>query len=486
MIGHDPGQSCLGDAVGPAIPTVRWTVVSDLGRYVTVDGQDGVLAGSNLSRYDAYGHLLWTANTPLIARRYEAPIVNGSAVLVPDYQQALGLRGLDSLDLNSGAVTTLATQHYPITSGGPALVVGQLYFAGTSDTGGPVTLMATSPGGSPSWSANLGAPVDAAEDASGNSYAVDPLAATLNRYSSTGSVVWTQSLGTNTFPGSVLVDSTGAVFVTYNTGSVQVVQRINPADGTILWTTNFPSIISVDYHLAAFSDGGVYTVIITGAPQQTALVKVSATGIVDWTVNIDGTYPSPSGLLPTFLWMVVDSAGTAYVPVNSKLVAVSSAGVVAWTAPVDATWGLALSHDGTLYALGGSTLYAIGGDPCGAGSGGGSTTIARVAVKSTATPVPYWTSQLKGTEAVLAAPNPAADKVQVAFRLRQAGHAKLLVMDLLGDTVRTVDLGVLPPGDALRPMETRGLASGLYVLILIRDSGDGPRPVAHFKLAVLH
>ncbi|HXC64348.1 MAG TPA: hypothetical protein VNZ67_08320, partial [bacterium] len=92
-----------------------------------------------------------------------------------------------------------------------------------------------------------------------------------------------------------------------------------------------------------------------------------------------------------------------------------------------------------------------------------------------------------GQPARLAAyPNPAGAAVQVAYRLPQAGAARLVLYSLDGEAVDTVELGERPAGDGQVRLGTGTCASGLYVLALLSDGGGAWQLQASFKMAVLH
>jgi hypothetical protein len=88
-------------------------------------------------------------------------------------------------------------------------------------------------------------------------------------------------------------------------------------------------------------------------------------------------------------------------------------------------------------------------------------------------------------KALVAAPNPARSSVTVRFDLPQAGHYRLRLVSLAGETVASLDLGPQPPGPGSVRMFLAGAAPGLYYLAGQLDSGEGFKLQGMFKLAVV-
>jgi hypothetical protein len=82
-------------------------------------------------------------------------------------------------------------------------------------------------------------------------------------------------------------------------------------------------------------------------------------------------------------------------------------------------------------------------------------------------------------------PNPAHDRVQVAFHLDGPAHVRLLLMDVSGARVGTLDLGPQPAGQGQVAWDLRGYAAGLYFVVGLADPGSGVHEIGLFKLALL-
>jgi len=485
-IGHDAGQSSLSEAVGPAAPTVRWSVTSaGFGRFVTVDGNGGVLTGSNLTRFDAFGNFKWTANTTLTSRNFEAPVLAGANAFILDYQTSIGARGLDSVDLATGAVTSVAVNNgFPVTETGPSPVGSQFYMFGTKN--GYPNLLSTSLSGNPIWSLNsVGLSVDGAEDLSGNAYVLDTNGV-LTSYAPAGSVRWTQSLASVGELGSVLIEG-DYVYVTafQNTGS-QLVEKLDK-NGGLQWALPIPALLQLaDLHLAAAPDGGVYVGFVTTPQGQGALAKVSSAGSLMWSTVIDASQQDyATNLYPEMIWMVVDAAGTAYVPIDGKIVSVRMDGTLQWTASIPGTWGLALSHDGTLYANGGGTLYAIGGDPCVSAVAPTPAGIHSISSRVEGAKTPMVALLPEGVTAAVG-PNPVQGRARLAYRTTAGAKAYVQVMDLGGQQVwRSATIQATGP-EATVDLDMGQRASGLYWAVLTQIHPDGTLAHKVIKFAVLH
>ena len=94
------------------------------------------------------------------------------------------------------------------------------------------------------------------------------------------------------------------------------------------------------------------------------------------------------------------------------------------------------------------------------------------------------TADPDSTPALVVAPNPAHGDALARYQLDQEGNARLILLNLEGEVVRSWNLGDLAPGQGTQRLDLQGLASGLYFLALQQDQAGGPRNVSLFKLAI--
>jgi len=85
---------------------------------------------------------------------------------------------------------------------------------------------------------------------------------------------------------------------------------------------------------------------------------------------------------------------------------------------------------------------------------------------------------------LLAVPNPSSGKITAWYWLETPGHARLRLFDLTGSEVLSKDLGQVR-GQGSSSLDLGAFASGVYLLVLDADAGDGYSVKAKFKLAVL-
>lgn len=93
---------------------------------------------------------------------------------------------------------------------------------------------------------------------------------------------------------------------------------------------------------------------------------------------------------------------------------------------------------------------------------------------------------LKADQRLLAVPDPARDDIWLAWRQDRSGQAKITAFDLAGTRVRQWVFYDQKAGENRAEGDVRGLASGIYILVLEGPSLDGPAVLARSKLAVLH
>jgi hypothetical protein len=99
---------------------------------------------------------------------------------------------------------------------------------------------------------------------------------------------------------------------------------------------------------------------------------------------------------------------------------------------------------------------------------------------------------LKGSPGVLdagpslvAAPNPCRDHVNFAYRVDRAGMYRLVVVNLVGESVVDRPLGSLGPGRGSVGQDVSRLADGIYMAWLLVDDGSGWEKCCTMKIAVL-
>jgi hypothetical protein len=74
--------------------------------------------------------------------------------------------------------------------------------------------------------------------------------------------------------------------------------------------------------------------------------------------------------------------------------------------------------------------------------------------------------------------------VKVVFSLEEPAKARLLLVDLAGGIISNLSLGEQAAGEQSLDLDLAGINPGVYQLVLMADSGFGPKPKAIFKLAV--
>jgi hypothetical protein len=73
----------------------------------------------------------------------------------------------------------------------------------------------------------------------------------------------------------------------------------------------------------------------------------------------------------------------------------------------------------------------------------------------------------------------------VWYRLEHAGSARLTLVDLSGAAVARLELGRLDSGEHQAGFGLGHIASGIYLIVLESDEGEGWSKRAEFKLAVV-
>ncbi len=99
---------------------------------------------------------------------------------------------------------------------------------------------------------------------------------------------------------------------------------------------------------------------------------------------------------------------------------------------------------------------------------------------------PAWTPTPALRGSLEAVPNPAHGGATAFYRMDQPGRARLMVFDLQGGPVLSLDLGDQSAGVHRAELPLQGKASGLYFLVLQRDAGLGWTNLAVFKLALVN
>lgn len=68
-------------------------------------------------------------------------------------------------------------------------------------------------------------------------------------------------------------------------------------------------------------------------------------------------------------------------------------------------------------------------------------------------------------------PNPTRSNVNIAFQLTEADHVTVKIVNILGQVVKTIDLGTLSSGHSTKNIDVSNLSSGLYLInINTKDS----------------
>ena len=86
---------------------------------------------------------------------------------------------------------------------------------------------------------------------------------------------------------------------------------------------------------------------------------------------------------------------------------------------------------------------------------------------------------------LVAVPNPASDRMTIGYRLDSPATVRLALMNLNGETVKLLNLGMQPTGTGESVLSLSEVASGLYFVVLETDAGGGYKEVGIFKSAVL-
>ena len=85
----------------------------------------------------------------------------------------------------------------------------------------------------------------------------------------------------------------------------------------------------------------------------------------------------------------------------------------------------------------------------------------------------------------LAAPNPAHGPAEVFFSVDTPAYVRYQVFDLLGQAVRSSDLGHFEVGQYRQPLGLQGLAPGSYFVVLVMEESSVKREIRTFKVAWL-
>jgi hypothetical protein len=86
---------------------------------------------------------------------------------------------------------------------------------------------------------------------------------------------------------------------------------------------------------------------------------------------------------------------------------------------------------------------------------------------------------------LFAVPNPAHNETSLNYTLSQPAQVSLCLSTISGDVVQSVDLGYQPSGAGCVRVSLEHLSPGVYIAVLVTDTGAGAKPAARFKLAVL-
>ena len=78
-------------------------------------------------------------------------------------------------------------------------------------------------------------------------------------------------------------------------------------------------------------------------------------------------------------------------------------------------------------------------------------------------------------------PNPFNPTTTIAFSLPTRSRVELQVIDVLGRSVETRELGQLPAGDHQYEYDASNLASGVYFYRVITDTGNQTRKMVLVK-----
>jgi hypothetical protein len=141
-------------------------------------------------------------------------------------------------------------------------------------------------------------------------------------------------------------------------------------------------------------------------------------------------------------------------------------------------WGLFVGNDNV--AVSDTTNNRVLIYHCGAGTG----VNISAAMRHSSSVVRPGTIRLKN--GILAYPNPAHDRLQVAFELDVESSVRVAVYSLTGDCVAQKEFGELGAGPQEAHLNLSGLASGIYLAIVQARASDGAYHIWRQKIAVLH
>jgi DNA-binding beta-propeller fold protein YncE len=363
MTGKDAQQSCIGSAVGPTTPTIRWQ--ANIGGMMgpIVDGLDRVFTGDggNFYALDAFGNQLWSYNGVAMqqSQYWSGVALDTNQVFfhyhrdypAPDYI----IQAFNSQNGTPGLIGAVDSGMQEFT--GPVAQNGNIYIFGK----GGKSVEVDSTTGNVLWTVAKG--TEGAVGPSGNIYLVD--SGILYSYTPPSITAnWSVSLGVNGSMDNISIDSNENICV--QSAGINIL--LYDKNGNLKWKYVDSFYQCSDVHMALSPDGGVLFVT-EGSNNNLYLNKIIPDGTFNpslaWKTQLTGSYCGGTALSPYLVRMVVDMAGNIYVPTNGNgIYAFSTDGKLMWNMSMpDSIFGMALSHDGTLYVQG-SHLYAIGGNPC--------------------------------------------------------------------------------------------------------------------------
>ncbi len=85
---------------------------------------------------------------------------------------------------------------------------------------------------------------------------------------------------------------------------------------------------------------------------------------------------------------------------------------------------------------------------------------------------------------LLVAPNPVRASARAGFWMEKEGRARLLVVNIAGELVRSQGYDGLEPGEHVVDLGVENLANGIYFVFFQSDFGEGYAKKASFKLAI--
>lgn len=306
-------------------------------------------------------------------------------------------------------------------------------------------------------------------DVEGNVYVsghIDGLFCTIKYYSD-GTQAWLSNYNGSGSVKAIVVDSSGYVYMMARYGSVPNADYFTikySQDGSQEWASRFNGPENSDDHPSSFAVDSRGNVFVTGMSWVRGIgntyttIKYTPTGTEDWIAQYHG--PSVGG--NEALSMAVDDEGCAYITGyddTSRMTTIkySTNGMVSWISNYRAPgskqskgYSLAIDDFGDILVTGVSRYedfditttikYTQAGDP--------------VSTKPESMPKQFHLEQNY--------PNPFNPSTRIKINIPVAGRYKLLVYNILGETVSTLVNGYQDAGVYTIDFDGSQLSSGLY------------------------